>query len=116
MQEPLNPDDDPKAGGMGGDGASAADLLIDTHKAVRELLLAMEGMPSVGGSAGEAFDAFRGKAQIARRRLEDIDAELKSQKKNSRAVMQLTSTSGGSVPEIHVHLHLTIAAPTTNGQ
>jgi hypothetical protein len=112
----ADPDPDPKLAGMGGDGGSSSvDLMLDTHKTVRELLLALEALSPPAGGVTDAFDSIRSKAQIARRRLEDIDSDLTT----ARAPVVVSSnatTSGGTglvLPAIHVHVHITL--PQLNG-
>ncbi len=110
----LNPDENPKSAGLGADTANSVDLVIETHKAVRELLLAMESLAPPKGVNPDAFDAFRGKAQVARRRLEDVDADLQSLKNAAGArPVQVQAVNGAVVPQVHVHVHLNM--PASNG-
>ena len=107
----MQQDENPKAGGMGGDAGTSEDLMIETHAAVRELLRAMEGMSPPAGVSSDVFDAFRSKAQITRRRLEDIDADLKVKKDSVVSSVQL-APAGATIPAVHIHVHLHLA---TNG-
>jgi len=111
----TDPDNDPKSAGLGGDGGSSVDLMLDTHKAVRELLLALEALSPPAGGVTDAFDSLRSQAQIARRRLEDIDSDLTASK-GAVAVRSTVTNAGGAglvLPELHVHVHLTL--PQLNG-
>ena len=106
----IDPDPDPKAAGLGGDAGTSADVVMETHKAVRELLLALESLSPPAGVPADTFDAFRGKAQVARRRLEDIDADVRNLKDTvSVRVPQTQVISTNGAPEIHIHLHLTVS-------
>jgi hypothetical protein len=112
----TNPDPDPKAAGMGVDAGSSIDTVIDAHKAVRELLLAMEALPAPAGAPADTFDAFKGQAQVARRRLEDIDADLKAQSSvTSVPGVRVAAGNVTGVPDVHIHIHLNLTLPSFNG-
>jgi hypothetical protein len=68
-------------------------------------------MSAPAGVSSDVFDAFRGKAQVARRRLEDIDADLKVKKDVVSSVQ--VSPVGAAMPAVHIHVHLHL--PATNG-
>jgi len=111
----MQQDENPKAGGMGGDGGTSADQVLETHTAVRELLKAMEAMSAPAGVSSDVFDAFRSKAQITRRRIEDIDADLKGKKDSVVSSVQVTP-AGSMMPAVHIHVHLHLPSPTASGQ
>jgi hypothetical protein len=72
---------DPKSGGLGADRLSSVDLIVESHRAVREVLLALEKLALPAAANTAALDELRGKAQAARRQLEDADAELDTLRK-----------------------------------
>jgi hypothetical protein len=111
----LQQDENPKSGGMGGDGGTADDLMMSTHAAVRELLTAMEGMSAPAGVSADVFDAFRSRAQVARRRLEDIDADLKVKKDAVVSSVQV-SPAAGAIPAVHIHVHLHLSPANGSGR
>jgi hypothetical protein len=96
---------DPKSGGFGSDLLTSVDLVKRSHEAVRELLLALEALTPPVGSPSVAFDALRGKAQAARRRLEDVNVELDSIKEALGSRTAQNGSNGGA-PHVHVHVHL----------
>jgi hypothetical protein len=103
---------DPKAGGMGAEAPTSAELMLRSHKALRDVLRALESLPTPAGG-GAAFDDFKSKAQAARRALEDVDADLENAKSvgvtaSASAPAVVSSNGSGSGKDVHIHLHLSI--------
>jgi hypothetical protein len=107
---------DPKSAGMGAELLSSVDVVAKSHDAVREVLLSLETVASANGNGSDAMDDFRSKAQLARRALETLAADLSTLKSS------LTAGSGspaqaatdGAGQHVHVHLHLELSQ--ANGQ
>ena len=111
----MQQEENPKSGGMGGAGGTSEDLMIETHATVRELLKAMEKMSAPAGVSSDVFEDLRSKAQVTRRQLEDIDADLKVKKDSVVSSVQVTP-AGAMMPAVHIHVHLHLAPTNGSGR
>jgi hypothetical protein len=114
---------DPKSAGMGAEVLSSVDVVVKSHDAVREVLLALETVASANGNGSDALDDFRSKAQLARRALETLEAELAALKSNLTAGSAPTTSTtasataaGNRASAQHVHVHLHLELSQSNGQ
>jgi hypothetical protein len=86
-------------GGMGANLATSVELILQSHKAVQELLVALENVREPGGAQPLA-DVVR-RAQTTRRQFQVVEEGLMKVVKDVKALSDSTSARNGQ----HIHLH-----------
>ncbi len=105
---------DPKSAGMGAELLSSVDLVVKSHDAVREVLLSLEAAAAASGNPTDLLDDVRAKAQLARRSLETLAADLgtlRSSLASEQGAASAPPVNGAAAQHVHVHLHLEVSSP-----
>jgi hypothetical protein len=96
--------DTAKPAGLGADVLTSVELVLRGHKAVRELLVALENVKPDG-----ALGDIPGRAQTTRREFETVETELArlltKLKTGSANVIEAPSANGANGNHIHLHFH-----------